>query len=126
MSSLLGNAERRLAVLVLQTRVGSGPEEQPHALALVLDDAVVQGSVALAGLLVEAARVLDDEVHHVQRVAGLVRDGVVQTSFSKFLKNKKPNFIYVNGFCSKCENIEKSINFIFETTLRSVHTRWLH
>jgi hypothetical protein len=86
----------------------------------------VQGSVALAGLLVEAARVLDDEVHHVQRVAGLVRDGVVQTSFSKFLKNKKPNFIYVNGFCSKCENIEKSINFIFETTLRSVHTRWLH
>ena len=85
-SSFLGNAERGLAVLVLQTRVGSGPEEEPHALALVLDDAVVQGGVALAGLLVKAARVLDDEVDHVQGVARLVGDGVVKTSFSEFLE----------------------------------------
>ena len=82
---LLGNAERGLAILVGQPSVGAGPEKQPHALALVLDDAVVQRRVALSGLLVQHAGVLDDEVDDVKRVAGLVGDGVVKTSFREFL-----------------------------------------
>ena len=85
MIPLLCYAQGRLSILVLQTRVGSGPQEQPHALALVLDDAVVQRRVALSGLLVQHAGVLDDEVDDVQRVAGLVGDGVVKTSFREFL-----------------------------------------
>ncbi len=54
MSAFLGDAQRRLAVLVLQPRVGPRPEEEPHALALVLDDAVVERGVAFSRLLVEA------------------------------------------------------------------------
>ena len=88
MPSLLGDAQRSLAVLVGQAGVGPGPEEEPHALALVLDDAVVQGRVAFPGLLVQDAGVLDDEVDDVKRVAGLVGDGVVKTSFSEFLKKR--------------------------------------
>ena len=65
MIPLLCYAQGRLSILVLQTRVGSGPQEQPHALALVLNDAVVQGRVALPRLLVQRARVLDDEVDDV-------------------------------------------------------------
>ena len=67
MIPLLCYAQGRLSILVLQTRVGSGPQEQPHALALVLDDAVVQRGVALSGLLVQHAGVLDDEVDDVVR-----------------------------------------------------------
>ena len=87
MIPLLCYAQGRLSILVLQTRVGSGPQEQPHALALVLNDAVVQGRVALPRLLVQRARVLDDEVDDVEGVACLVGNRVVKTSFGKFLKN---------------------------------------
>ncbi len=62
MTAFLGDAQWRLAVLVLQPRVGPRPEEEPHALALVLDDAVVERGVALSRLLVEAGRVLRPNV----------------------------------------------------------------
>ena len=91
MSAFLGNAERGLSVLVLHTGVGARPEEEPHALALVLYHTIVERGVALTSLLVEAARVLYDEVDDVQGVTRLVRNRVVKTSFSKFLKNKLKN-----------------------------------
>jgi len=71
-STFLGDAERSLSVLVLQTRIGTRPEEEPHALALVLYHAIVERGVALSSLLVEAARVLDDEVDDVQGVTRFV------------------------------------------------------
>ena len=86
MRSLPGNAQRRLPVVVLDVRAGPGPEQQPHGLRLVLDDAVVQGGVPLLGPPVEGAAVLDQEVHDVERAAGLLGDGVMKTSFSKLLK----------------------------------------
>ena len=91
MSAFLGDAERGLSVLVLHTGVGARPEEEPHALALVLYHTIVERGVALTSLLVEAARVLYDEVDDVQGVTRLVRNRVVKTSFSKFLKNKLKN-----------------------------------
>ena len=51
-SPLLGNVDGRLPVVVLHEGVGARPEQQPHALALVLDDAVVQRRVPLASLAV--------------------------------------------------------------------------
>ena len=86
MAPFLGNAERRFAVLVLQTRVGSGPEEKSHALALVLDHAVVQGGVALPRLLVQTARVLNDKVYNVEGLTSFVGYRIVKTSFRKFLQ----------------------------------------
>ena len=86
MSAFLGDAERGLSVLVFQTGVGARPEEESHALALVLYHTIVERGVALACLLVEAARVLNDEVDDVQGVTRFVRYRVVKTSFSKFLK----------------------------------------
>ena len=76
-SPFLGNAERSFPVLVLQTWIGSGPEEQPHAFALVLDDAVVQGGVSLPCLLVQAARVLYDKVNNVEGVSGFMGNRIV-------------------------------------------------
>ena len=84
--ALLGDVDGRLAVVVLDAGVGAGAEEEPHALALVLDDAVVERRVALARLLVQVGRVLHQEVDDVQRVAiVLPGDGVVQTSFRELL-----------------------------------------
>ena len=84
--ALLGDVDGRLAVVVLDAGAGAGAEEEPHALALVLDDAVVERRVALARLLVQVARVLHQEVDDVQRVAiVLPGDGVVQTSFRELL-----------------------------------------
>jgi hypothetical protein len=55
----------------------------------------VERRVALARLLVEAAGVLHQEVDDVQRVARLVGDGVVKTSFGEFLKTEKYIFNYI-------------------------------
>ena len=103
-SALLGDVDGRLAVVVLDAGVGAGAEEEPHALALVLDDAVVQRRVALARLLVQLRRVLHQEVHDVQRVAiVLPRNGVVQTRFRELLYKDRhiiiniPIKIYVRG-----------------------------
>ena len=85
-SALLGDVDGRLAVVVLDAGVCAGAEEEPHALALVLDDAVVERRVALARLLVQLRRVLHQEVDDVQRVAiVLPRNGVVQTRFRELL-----------------------------------------
>ena len=85
-SALLGDVDGRLSVVVFDAGVGAGAEEEPHALALVLDDAVVQRRVALARLLVQLRRVLHQEVDDVQRVAiVLPRNGVVQTRFRELL-----------------------------------------
>ncbi len=86
---LLGDVERRLSVVVLHRGVGARSQEEPEGLALILYDAVVQRSVALSRLPIQAWRVLDQKVDDVQRVAGLVRDGVVQTSLGEFLKMKQ-------------------------------------
>lgn len=83
---LLGDVDCRLAVVVLDGGAGTAPEQQAHALCLVLDDAVVQRRVALARLTVQRRRILHQEVHHVQRVAVLVRDGVVQRGLREFLR----------------------------------------
>ena len=104
-ATFLGDAERGLAVLVLQTGISARPEEEPHALALVLYHTIVERGVALASLLVEAARVLDDEVDDVQGVTRFVRNRVVKTSFSKFLQNL---------------NLKNKLN-VFETVL---YFRW--
>ena len=90
---LLGDVDRRLAVVVLDAGVGARAEQQPHALALVLDDAVVEGGVALARLLVQVRRVLHQEVDDVQRVAiVLPGNGVVETSFGELLERKSAAF----------------------------------
>lgn len=91
MPPLFGNVKRRLPVVVLHHRVGPGPQEKPHALALVLNNTVVERGVPLAGLLVQTARVLDDEVHDVKGVARLVADGVVQAGLGKFLRESNGN-----------------------------------
>ena len=77
-ASLPRDVERGLAVVVREVGGGAGPQQQPHGLGLVLDDAVVERGVALLGLAVQAARVLDQEVHHVERAPGLLGDGVVE------------------------------------------------
>jgi hypothetical protein len=87
--ALLGNVGWRLSVVVLHVGVGSRPEQESHALASVLNDAVVERGVALASLLVQGGAVLDEEVDDVQRVAILVVDGQVKTSFGKFLKDNE-------------------------------------
>ncbi len=66
---------------------------------LHLNDAVVHGRVSLPGPGVEGGGVLHQEVHHVQRVARLVRDGVVETSLAEFLEfgeegGKKPTVVF--------------------------------
>ena len=85
-ASLPGDAQRSLPVVVGKVWAGPGPQQQPHGLGLVLDDAVVEGGVALLGPPVEGAAVLDQEVNDVERAAGLLGDGVMKTSFSKLLK----------------------------------------
>ena len=86
MTPLFCNVERRLSVVVLHHWVGPGAQEQSHALALVLDDAVVERGVALAGLLVQTPGVLDQEIHDVQGVTRLVADGMVQARLGKLLQ----------------------------------------
>ena len=52
---------------------------------MVLYDAVMEGSVPLLCSSVEAAGVLDEEVDDMQRAAGFLRDGVMQTRLIELL-----------------------------------------
>ena len=85
-TALPGDAEWGLAVVVGQVRGGTRPQEQPHGLRLVLDDAVVDGGVPLFGFSVEAGGVLDEEVHDVEGGPRLLGDRVVQETLRVLLK----------------------------------------
>ncbi len=87
-SSLLGDVQRCLPVVVLHCGVGAGPEQQSHALALVLNDAVMERGVSLTCLAVQRGGILHQEVDDVEGVAGLVGDGVMKARLGKFLKNR--------------------------------------
>ena len=47
MTSLLSDIQRRFSIAILDIGLGARPQQQPHGLALILNDAVVQRRVAL-------------------------------------------------------------------------------
>ena len=82
-TSLARNIQRSLPVVVRQISAGPRPEQQPHGLGLILYDAVMERGVALLGLPVKAAGVLDQEVHDVEAAPGLLGDGVMEAGLLK-------------------------------------------
>ncbi len=88
-AAFFGNTKRRLPVIVGKIRTRPGPEEQPHGLRLVLDNAVVEGRVPLPRPPVQRGGVLNDEVHHVERGPRLLGDGVVQARLRELLQKQE-------------------------------------
>ena len=87
-SPLTSDAQGRLPIIILHIRTGAGSQEEPHGFRLVLDDAVVEGSVALLGPPVKAARVLNQKIYDVQRAARLLRDRMMQTCLIELLETE--------------------------------------
>ncbi len=88
-AAFFGNTKRRLPGVVGKIRTRPGPEEQPHGLRLVLDNAVVEGRVPLPRPPVQGGGVLNDKVHHVERGSRLLGDGVVQARLRELLQKQE-------------------------------------
>ena len=71
-TSLPGDAQRSLPVVVGKVGAGSGPEQQSHGFWLVLNDTVVKWSVSFLCLPVKVTRVLDEKIHNVKRAASFL------------------------------------------------------
>ena len=84
-SSLSGDVEWSLAIVVGKICAGSGPQQQSHGLGLVLDDTIVKWSVSFLGLAIKAAGVLNQKINNMQRTACFLGNGVMKTSLLKFL-----------------------------------------
>ena len=88
-AALFRDGQRTLAVVVLDVGIRAGSQKEPHALSLVLHDAIVQRSVAFPGLLIEAEGILYYEVDNVKAMTVLVIDRLMEAGLGKFLYKKR-------------------------------------
>ena len=87
-SSLSGNIERSLGIVVWKVRTGSGAQQQSHGFWLVLDDTIMKWSVSFLRLAIKAGGVLNKKINNMQRAACFLGNSVMKTGLLEFLQNK--------------------------------------
>ena len=97
--SFFGNRHGWFSIVVLDGGISSGSQEQSHAFWLILDDTVMEGCVAFAGLLIKAEAVLHNKVHDMKGMAILVTYRFMQSAFSKFLQRTRESSAMPWKFC---------------------------
>ena len=88
-SSLSGDAQRSLPVVVGKVGACSRPQQQSHGFWLVLNDTVVKWSVSFLCLPVKVTRVLYEKINNVERATSFLRDGVMETCLLELLQGKQ-------------------------------------